>query len=145
MDKKKLLISACLVGENCKYNGGNNLLQQIKALKEKYELIPVCPEQLGGLSTPREPSEISKGRVMNKANEDVTDAFQKGANKTLEIAKGNNCFACLLKERSPSCGVNEIYDGSFSGKVISGSGITALLLSKRGLSVFSEEEINKLL
>ncbi len=144
MIKKKLLISACLIGENCKYNGGNNRIPALEKLTEKYELIPVCPEQLGGLLTPRDPSEILGDRVVNKIGKDVTAEFIKGAIKALKIAKGNNCFACLLKERSPSCGVNNIYDGSFKGALIKGSGITTQLLKYHGFMVVSEEEVNKL-
>ena len=145
MDKKKLLISACLIGENCKYNGGNNRLSVIDSLAEKYELIPACPEQLGGLSTPRKPSEIVGDRVVNNIGDDVTAEFIRGANKTLEIAKSNGCFACLLKERSPSCGVKNIYDGNFKNKTVKGSGITTQLLKFHGFMVVSEEEVNKLI
>ena len=143
--KKKLLISACLYGENCKYNGGNNKLSSINKLVSKYELIPVCPEQLGGLSTPRTPSEILGNRVINKNEEDLTDAFLNGAVKTLSIANSNACFACLMKERSPSCGVKKVYNGNFSGELIEGSGITTRLLKENGYAVFSEEEIDNLL
>ena len=145
MNKDKLLISACLTGKNCKYNGGNNQIERLQELVEKYELIPVCPEQLGGLSTPRNPSEIKEGRVVNTVGTDVTDAFSTGAKVTLKIALDNNCSLCLLKERSPSCGANFIYSGDFSGTVIKGSGITAKLLREKGFKIFTEEEIDKLL
>ena len=145
MEKKKLLISACLFGDNCKYNGGNNKIQSIEMLADKYELIPVCPEQLGGLPTPRLPSEISEDRVVNKIGEDVSKAFYIGAEKTLRIAQNNACFACLMKERSPSCGVNKIYNGNFNGNLIIGSGVTSRLLRENGYVVFSEEEICNLL
>ncbi len=142
---KKLLISACLIGENCKYNGGNNLVDNFDYFKNHYELIPICPEILGGLPTPRLPSEIIDGQAINKAGENVTKEFRYGAQKALEIAKLNECDLCLLKERSPSCGVNLIYDGSFSGKVINGMGITAKLLKEQGFTVFSEMETEKLM
>lgn len=144
-NKKILLISACLTGCNCKYNGGNNKLKGLNALQEKYSLIPVCPEQLGGLSTPREASEIICNSVVNKIGEDVSKEFMCGAESVLKIAEENNCDLCLFKERSPSCGVNEIYDGSFTGKIISGSGITTKLLKKHGITVLSEEETSKLI
>lgn len=143
--KEKLLISACLIGENCKYNGSNNLIDKLDFLKEKYILIPVCPEQLGGLSTPRVPSEIKDGNVFNAIGEDVTNAFLKGAKAALRIAEDNNCKFGLLKERSPSCGVNFIYNGDFNGKCIKGTGITAKLLRNAGMNIFSEEEVENLL
>ena len=145
MNKDKLLISACLTGENCKYNGGNNHIEQLDKLIEKFDLVPVCPEQLGGLPTPRNPSEIKEGRVVNTLGTDVTDAFCIGAENTLEIALENDCELCLFKERSPSCGANFIYSGDFSGTVIKGSGITAKLLREKGFKIFTEEEIDKLL
>ena len=145
MNKDKLLISACLIGENCKYNGGNNHIEQLDKLIEKFDLVPVCPEQLGGLPTPRNPSEIKEGRVVNTLGTDVTDAFCIGAENTLKIALENNCKLCLLKERSPSCGANFIYSGDFSGTVIKGSGFTASLLRENGFEIFTEEEIYELL
>ena len=145
MNKMKLLISACLLGENCKYNGGNNHIPQIELLKEKYELIPICPEKFGGLPTPREPSEICDEKVINKIGEDVTLAFKNGADAALYIALENNCDVCILKERSPSCGVNFIYDGSFSNKIVEGSGITATLLREHGFDLYTEEDIENLI
>ena len=145
MNKDKLLISACLTGKNCKYNGGNNQIERLRELVEEYELIPVCPEQLGGLSTPRKPSEITGKKVVNADGVDVTESFSSGAELTLKIALENNCRLCLLKERSPSCGANLIYSGDFSGTVIKGSGITASLLRENKFEIFTEEEIDKLL
>ena len=103
---EKLLISACLTGENCKYDGGNNALppETLAALRGRYELVPVCPEQLGGLPTPRVPSERKDGRVVSRAGEDVTDAFRRGAEEALRIARENGCRRALLKTNSPSCG-----------------------------------------
>ena len=140
--KEALLISACLLGTNCKYNGGNNALPeaQLASLRERYRLVPVCPERDGGLPTPRLPSERRGERVVNRAGEDVTEAFRRGAALALETAEREGCRLALLKERSPSCGSGRIYDGSFSSTVISGDGITAEALKKRGLTVYGETE-----
>ena len=141
--KEALLISACLLGINCKYNGGNNALPpwKRKALEEKYRLVPVCPERDGGLSTPRLPSERLGERVLNRAGEDVTEAFCRGAALALETAEREGCRIALLKERSPSCGSGKIYDGSFRSTVIVGDGITAELLKQNGIAVLGESEI----
>ena len=140
--KEALLISACLLGTNCKYNGGNNALpeEQLAALRERFRLVPVCPERDGGLPTPRLPSERRGDRVVNRAGEDVTEAFRRGAALALETAAREGCRMALLKERSPSCGSGKIYDGSFTGTVIEGDGITAETLKKSGLAVFGETE-----
>lgn len=140
--KQALLISACLLGTNCKYNGGNNALPEDKlsALREHYRLVPVCPERDGGLPTPRLPSERRGERVVNTAGEDVTGAFRRGAALALETALREDCRIALLKERSPSCGSGRIYDGSFTGTVIPGDGVTAEVLKKSGLTVCGETE-----
>ena len=132
------------MGENCKYNGKNNIID-ISQLKECFELIPVCPECFGGLPIPREPPEMKIGRVYQKNGNDVTDEFIYGAEQTLYIAEEKNCVAALLKENSPSCGYGNIYDGSFSGKLISGNGITAELLNSKGIAVFGESRINTMI
>lgn len=144
--KKKLLVSACLLGENCKYSGGNNGLpaDTLFRLRETYEVISVCPEVLGGLSTPRAPSEIRGEKVVNSEGADVTAAFRKGAELALQQGKEAQCTMALLKQRSPSCGSGLIYDGSFSGVVIPGNGVTAALLKQEGFTVYSEFEIEKL-
>ena len=141
--KEALLISACLLGTNCKYNGGNNALppSKLAALEEKYRLVPVCPERDGGLPTPRLPSERLGERVLNRAGEDVTEAFRRGAALTLETAEREGCRMALLKERGPSCGSGKIYDGSFRSTVIVGDGITAELLKQNGIAVLGESEI----
>lgn len=139
--KENLLISACLCGENCKYNGGNNKLEKIKDLKSKYNLIMVCPEVLGGLTIPRVPSEILDDKVINKEGLDVTIHFTNGAKKTLEICLANKCDKALLKNSSPSCGVNKVYDGSFSDNKIAGMGITAKVLKQNGIHLYSEDDI----
>lgn len=135
--KEKLLVSACLLGENCKYSGGNNYNPAVAALEERFTLIPVCPEQLGGLPTPRLPSERVGERVVNREGADVTDAFRLGAEKTLEIARVNGVRRAVLQERSPSCGCGVIYDGTFSGKLVPGMGVSAQLLEDSGIQVFS--------
>lgn len=145
MTKPKLLVSACLLGENCKYSGGNNRNEQVLALKQHFRLIPVCPECFGGLPIPREPSEIRDGCVVSRSGADVTDAFVDGAEKTLYIAEEENCGLALLKERSPSCGSHFVYDGTFTGTVVPGQGMTAALLAGRGIELFSEETIDRLL
>ena len=139
-----LLISACLLGVNCKYSGGNNLCPGAEALAGRYHLIPVCPEQLGGLPTPRPSAEIREDRVVNNRGEDVTEAFCRGAAEALALAEQFGCKRAVLKARSPSCGAGEIYDGTFSGTVASGDGMTARLLRERGLRLYTEEELEKL-
>ena len=143
--KEKLLVSACLLGENCKYSGGNNYTPAIEALREKFDVIPVCPEQLGGLPTPRTPSERAGARVLSRGGADVTEAFRQGAEKTLEIALAHGAARAVLKERSPSCGSGTIYDGSFSGIVVSGDGVAAEKLKQHGITVFGESRIEALL
>ena len=135
---ENILISGCLIGINSKYNGQNNLRKELLDLKD-YNLIPVCPEQLGGLSTPRNPSEISGDRVVDNEGQDVTDFFIRGAEEVLKLARIFNCKKAILKESSPSCGVNKIYDGTFSGNKIDGMGITTRLLSENGIEVISDE------
>lgn len=143
--KPKLLVSACLLGENCKYNGGNNYNDNAVLLGEKFEIIPVCPEVFGGLETPRDPCEILNGKVISKSGRDCTAEYIDGAEKTLYVAGESNAVYALLKEKSPSCGKNYVYDGSFSKRLVCGNGITADLLMKNGILVFGESEINKLL
>ena len=142
---EKILISACLVGDNCKYNGGNNLNPQIEALLEKYELIPFCPEVEGGLSIPRNPSEIKGGRVMMDNGKDVTREYEFGARKALMLCLYLKIRIAILKENSPSCGTHQIHDGSFSNKLIDGMGVTAKLLKENDIIVYSENEISELL
>lgn len=137
----KILVSACLLGKNCKYNGGNNLNQRVLDFIEGHEVIGVCPEQLGGLSTPRLPAEIVAGVVMNKEGVSVDAQFRKGAQAALAVALENKVDLAILQSRSPSCGVKEIYDGSFSGKKIKGQGVFAKLLSARGIKVLDAEDV----
>ncbi len=143
--REKLLISACLLGRNCKYNGGNNYTPLTEALKERYELVPVCPECLGGLPIPHEPSERVGDRVLSKSGADVTAAFQRGAEKTLALALQHGVKKAVLKERSPSCGCGSIYDGTFTGTVVSGSGVAAELLLAHGVEIYGESRMEELL
>lgn len=140
------IVSACLAGVNCKYSGGNNLDDRIVNLIKQGKAILVCPEQLGGLTTPRQPSEIKidkdgQMRVINDKGEDVTDGFVKGAKETLNIAKLYNSKIAILKSGSPSCGYGWIYDGSFTKTKIKGEGLTADILSQNGVKVYNEDNL----
>lgn len=141
----KILISACLVGDKTRYDGKCNYHPLVKELLEKYELVPFCSEVEGGLSIPRTPSEIKGDRVINKAGKDVTRNYQAGAEKALNICKYLDIKIAILKDGSPACGVHQIHDGNFTGRKIKGMGITASLLSKNGIKVISEDEIQTLL
>lgn len=133
------------MGAGCRYDGKSIHLDRLDELKEKYNLIPICPELLGGLGTPRSPAEKVGDKVINKEGQDVTTYFQRGAEKALKIAKMYDCKYAILKEKSPSCGIGKIYDGTFSGTLVEGNGITAELLMKNGISVIGESQIGKLL
>ncbi len=133
-----ILVSACLLGVSCRYSGGGELRPEIKELMKEHHLIPVCPEQLGGLATPRCPAERQGSRVMTKEGTDVTEAYRRGAEETLKLARLFNCRAAILKERSPSCGCGKIYDGSFRGVLTDGDGVTAQLLKENGVLVAGE-------
>ncbi len=139
----KIVVSACLAGENCKYNGGNNYSEKLAdfAAKKKAEIIKVCPEILGVLPVPRVPCEIVAGKVMSKDGKSTDREFRQGAAKALEIVRRENPDLVILQSRSPSCGVNQIYDGSFSGKKISGQGIFASLVKESGFKVIDIEEL----
>ncbi len=145
MMKPKLLISACLCGKNTKYNGKNNLIPQIEQLEGLYDFVLICPEVMGGLPIPRDPSEIKGDLVLSKTGTDVTQNFILGAQKALELVKKHQVQVALLKESSPSCGVHMIYNGNFNGEKISGSGITTQVLKENGVKVYSEDEIQLLL
>lgn len=137
---ENLLISACLLGDECKYSGGSNALPEetIEKLRTRYRLIPVCPETAGGLPTPRDPSERLGERVVSCRGADVTAQFKKGAEAALTLARRYGCTTALMKEHSPSCGSGLIYDGSFSGKLVKGDGCAAELLKAAGVSVVGE-------
>ena len=144
--REKVLISACLAGINCKFNGENNLLDGgiLDEISKRYHLLFICPEVFGGLGTPREPAEMKDGLVVTKTAKDVSENFTNGAKICLKIAKLNGCKKAILKARSPSCGSGQIYDGSFSKKLIFGDGVAAKLLKENGILVFSEDEIGRL-
>lgn len=142
--KSKIVVSACLYGHCCKYDGTNNLLRDktFQILKNTGRLIPVCPEELGGLSTPRVPCEINDGKVFNKDGVDVTSEFELGAEKALAIAKENRVRVAIFKQSSPSCGCKMIHDGTFTGTKIKGEGIAARKFVEAGIPVFDETEVS---
>lgn len=135
---KKIIVSACLLGTNCKYNGGNNYNQELIEHLKNFEIIPICPECFGGLSTPRVPSEIIEEKVINKEGIDVTNNYLSGAKKALELAKSNNIKVAILKAKSPSCGEGKIYDGTFTNTLIDGDGITVRMFKDEGIKVYTE-------
>lgn len=141
MNKPNIVVSACLLGCNCKYNGGNNYCEKLEKLKKQYNIIDICPEVLGGLPTPRVPSEIIGDKVINKEGLDVTNNYNTGALLALEKALNNNCELAILKAKSPSCGCGKIYDGTFTSTLIEGDGITTRLFKQHNIKVYTEEEI----
>ena len=142
---KSILVSACLLGTPCRYDGQSKPCDAVLALRERYSLIPVCPEVMGGLPTPRVPSEICGERVMMKNGTDVTHNYRSGAEQSLDAARKNQCALAILKAKSPSCGCGEIYDGSFSGTKIIGNGITARMLIKNSIAVIKASEASSLM
>lgn len=142
---ENVLISQCLLGVNCKYDGGNNYRDFVKELQKKYNLIPFCSEILGGMPTPRVPSERKDDLVINKKGIDVTENFIKGAEETLKLATLFNCKMAIVKSKSPSCGFGKIYDGSFTGVLHEGNGYTVDLLLKNSIHIYTENEIDKIL
>ena len=139
----KILVSACLMGVHCRYNGSGEWDSQVRLLMDDHHLIPVCPEIMGGLATPREPAEIRDGRVITCSGNDVTDEYKKGAEEILALARSFECTKAILKKRSPSCGRGRIYDGTFTKTLINGDGITAGLLEAHGISVCGEGEFSE--
>lgn len=140
-----IAVSACLCGVNCKYNGGNNFNESIYELFKEGKAVLICPEQLGGLETPRSPAEIIKGEegivmVVNKEGIDVTKEFKRGAKSALEIVKEKGCDIAILKAKSPSCGLGKVYDGTFTGKIVEGNGVTAQLFLENGIKVLNEAD-----
>ena len=136
----KIMVSACLLGEKCKYNGGNNRNPGLLHLLSGHKVIQVCPEVLGGLPTPRVPAEIVNGTVINREGVSVDDAFRRGAKKAIEMARQEKPDLIILQSRSPSCGVKEIYDGTFSGKLVPGHGIFAEMALQAGFRVIDAED-----
>ena len=141
----KILISACLLGVPCRYDGKAKPQPWAERLAERHELVPVCPEQLGGLPTPRNPSERRGGRVVMNTGADVTESYRRGAEAVLQLCRLLGCEAAVLKERSPSCGHGEIYDGTFTGTLTEGDGVTAELLLRNGIRVYGESQAATLL
>lgn len=139
----KVLVSACLLGENCKYNGTNNYNEIIVEFIRGHEVIAVCPEVLGGLSVPRKPAEIVDGMIMTEEGISVNKEFHEGAALALKQALNGKIDMAILQSRSPSCGVNQIYDGTFSGKLIEGQGVFAEMLRGAGIKVVDAEDIKK--
>ena len=143
--RRRVLMSACLMGVNCRYGGGGRAIPELAELMDRCELIPVCPEQLGGLPTPRTPSERVGERILARDGRDVTEAFQRGAAETCALAERFGARLALLKERSPSCGCGMIYDGSFTGGLTAGDGATAEALKARGVEIFGESRVRELI
>lgn len=143
----KLLVSACLLGVACRYDGASKGLPDsvLRELMARHTLVPVCPEQLGGLPTPRDASERQGSRVVMRSGRDVTDAYVCGAQQALALAQRFGCTAALLKQRSPSCGHGEIYDGTFTGTRVAGDGVTAALLGAHGIRIYGEDDVAELL
>lgn len=137
----KVLVSACLLGENCKYDGGNNRNEPVIKFVAGHKVVPVCPEVLGGLPTPRQPSELIGNRVINKDGISVDEQFRTGAKEALTIALKNEVDTAILQSRSPSCGVNEVYDGTFTDTLIHGRGIFAQMLDDAGIKVIDASAI----
>ena len=141
----RIMISGCLLGVCCRYDGASKPHSLAMELAKEHELIPVCPEQLGGLATPRPPAERQGEQIIAKNGVNVTEQYRRGAKEALKLYQLLNCDAAVLKERSPSCGFGEIYDGTFSGTLISGEGVTAELLRTHGFPVYGESQIPELL
>ena len=140
-----ILVSACLLGDNVKYNGKNNYDQRIEVLKQYFNIVPICPEVFGGLPTPRIPSELRSDEVFNKEGKNVTHQFNEGAHKVMNIVNYFHIKRAVLMERSPSCGVHKVYNGKFNGTLIDGKGYTAKLLAEKGVALYTIDEIDQLL
>ena len=138
----KVIVSACLAGDNCKYNGGNNINQKMMGFLKSHEMLKVCPEVLGGLPTPRPSAEIVDGKVINTEGKNITKEFTLGAQKAFEIVQKEKPDLIILQSRSPSCGIKQIYDGTFSGNKIAGHGLFAELCIKAGYKVLDIEDID---
>ena len=137
----KIIVRACLLGENCKYNGGNNRCQKVIDFVKDHEVIQVCPEQMGGLSTPRLPAEIYNEKVMNTEGVSVDAQFRKGAKAALKITLEEGATLAVLQPRSPSCGCKQVYDGTFSKTLIPGKGVFAQLLADHGIKLMEPEDL----
>ena len=138
-----ILVSACLLGVCCRYDGKHNYCPELQKIAERHRLIPVCPESYSGLPVPRDPAEIREGRVILKSGRDVTAEFQRGASCMMQLADFFGCEAAILKERSPSCGSGMIYDGTFSKTLTEGDGVFAHLAREAGIEIIGESEISR--
>lgn len=145
MSKPNLLISECLCGVCCRYDGDHNRIECLEELKNVYNLVPVCPEVLGGLLTPRCPTERVGNRVQTKNGTDVTEQFKRGATLALAIAIEKNCRCALLKAKSPSCGYGELYDGTFTRTLVKGVGVTSELLLQHDIQIYTEKNVAALI
>lgn len=143
--RMRILVSACLLDCACRYDGKRKGLPALLELAKEHTLIPCCPEQLGGLPTPRPPAERRGERVVNAAGADVTEQYVKGAEEALGLAQRLHCGCAILKERSPSCGAGEVYDGTFTHTLTTGDGVAAALLKANGIPVFGESELEEFL
>lgn len=140
-----ILISACLLGLRCRYDGASKPHPLAGELAKRHTLVPVCPEQLGGLATPRPPAERQGERVVANTGADVTEQYRRGAEEALRLCRLFGCEAAVLKERSPSCGHGTVYDGTFTGTLAAGHGVTAELLAAHGIPVYGESQLAELL
>lgn len=140
----KIVVSACLLGENCKYNGENNYRPHLEALLQNEQVIPVCPEVLAGLGTPRTPIEIKDGIVVSRDGNVVDTAIREAVAQIIQLLSKEEVHCAVLKARSPTCGVKQVYDGSFSGTLVSGSGVLAQALQDAGYLVLEDEDVEKL-
>ena len=141
----KILVSACLLGENCKYNGGNNYNSAVAEFVKDKEALPVCPEMMAGMGCPRTPIEIVDGVLMDRNGNNVDAAMRQAVAQAMEMIRKEEMQCAILQSRSPTCGVNEVYDGSFSGKLVDGSGVLAQALKAAGYRVIDAEDVWKLL
>ena len=139
----KMIVSACLLGENCKYNGGNNYCPHVDAFRQGFEVIRVCPEMDAGLGCPRVPMELVDGVLINKEGTVVDDRVREAVKAFLDRIKGQEIYCAVLKSRSPTCGVEQVYDGTFSGTLVKGSGVLAQALKEAGIWVMDSEDIGK--
>ena len=139
----RILVSACLLGIYCRYDGREKQNEAVLALKERHELVPFCPEIYGGLPTPREPSEILQGRVRTRSGRDVTAEYEKGAAATVQVCQMLQCDCAILQDRSPSCGVGTIHNGLFDGGLVAGDGVTAAALRKAGIRIYTATEVQQ--
>ena len=141
MKEPKILVSACLLGENCKYNGGNNFAPAVVEFLKGREVLDICPEMMAGMGCPRTPIEIVDGVLMDRDGNNVDEAMRKAVAQAMEWIRKENIQCAILQSRSPTCGVNQVYDGTFSGKLIAGSGIFAQALKDAGFQVLDAEDI----